>query len=351
MRTDAFHLLVLSLVAFLSHFGWGQEPAVRAPIAGVLVLPSQEEPNLTALEKLLSEGDNGALHDWARSNQFVLISLGNRQAVFLHHSLVYSNLIGWQTLLEVLDSESPFILNQNGDSRAAPLLKAISRPSSNVVLPNLEKATAHSVLAIQRYVQCVAEVQIENRTLKVPLKELSRPFEWDTLPTIPSERTAAPAVSEVETYRAWKVVVLGDFLTDEEKAHLTAQAFTLLAEEIAKQKNQIDSLLQRWNESLSREAFEEHLLAWNSWGQLPPDIQETLRSALLGVHLDEERVIDSDALSSGILENLRVRLKVVGGMQLAVRKSSGEDYLYLIPFDGGSITVYTPEVIRQETSP
>lgn len=66
------------------------------------------------------------------------------------------------------------------------------------------------------------------------------------------------------------------------------------------------------------------------------------------MHLDETRVIDSSIIESGILPKADVRLTMIGGLQLTVLKQGGERYLYQIPFDGSTITVYTPEALKRQ---
>lgn len=228
------------------------------------------------------------------------------------------------------------------------MLKVLSRPSPRAVFPRLAEIATEHVVAIQRYLQCVAEVQIDNQTLRIVLDEPNRSFDWDALPKTPSERPMAQERCDSETHTDWRVVALGPLVDDKERARLTAKAFDRLADEIGNEQKLIDHLLQNWMETLASEFPDVRPLSWQAWDQLSLSLQQTLRSALLGMHLDETRVIDSSIIESGILQKADVRLKMIGGLQLAVLKQGGERYLYQIPFDGSTVTVYTPEALKRQ---
>lgn len=347
MRAFALRACLMFAMIIVAHNTMGQI-SVQSPFAGIFILPATQEPELAAIEKLLSEGDERALQEWAKSNRFVYAALGDRQAAFFHFDIAYPNLMGWQALLDILNSESPFLLSSSIDARVAPVLKILSRPTTSVAFPNLVETATRCSVAVQRYVQKVAEVQIDNRTLRLLLDEPDRSFDWDWLSKISAERQFPQEPCKLETHPDWKVVIRGSLLTDQEKAQLSTKAFAQLSEALANEQKLIDSLLHHWMETLNHELPDPLPSGWQAWNQLSPNLQELVRSALLGTHLDESTIIDSQFLNSGMLDRVQVRLKMIGGLQLAIRKPGGENYLYQIPLDGGTVTVYTPEALARQ---
>lgn len=266
IRIIASHAVLLWTMFCLHQFAIGQMMMAQSPYSGVFILPPKLEPNLTAIEKLLSDRDKQALQGWARTNHYLNVALGDRQFAFfstrrLLNPIEQAGRHCSTFLAQTIHSYS-LLLTPNNDSRGASLLKVLSRPSPRAVFPNLaEIATEHDVV-IQRYLQCVAEVQLDNQTLRIVLDEPSRPFDWDAFPKTPSERPMAQERCDSETHADWRVVALGPLVDDKERARLTARAFDRLAEEFGNEQILIDQLLQNWMETLAGEFPDIRPLSW-----------------------------------------------------------------------------------------
>ncbi len=336
MDTRNIRFWIAILFALLSGFAIGQ---IAMPISAVLIVPNREKVDLSLVNQLLFNGYERDVQEWAKSNRFEYVKIAERKAALIHHDILYTRVISWQTLFEIFkEIEStgvPFVLRPD-DKRTQTILPLLYRPNESVVLeprlksllPRLNRDVA---IAIQPYEICVAEVDIGGQIYEVGLQELSRPFQWDGLPK-PTELPPPPSKEKVageEAGLSLQVVVVDFVLTDTEKAELTAQAFNKLAEMVQKQKEKEAELLGNWMKSIASKAYDERLLNWNSWNQLPFEIQEKIL----------ERADLKERLSEvGALDRVRVRVKGVGGVKIGMR---GEfktppltEILYIISFFG-----------------
>jgi hypothetical protein len=313
-------------------------PAAISPAAAVVVMPDNLSDNTNTLQRLLLQGEESAIKQWADRNGFLCVSFGKRQYALLHASIARPLQQRIQTLIDLMSDETLKPLHQLDKNQISQLCLLLeSGEVSRVLVQDLPLALSRGYLigvkplfqakVIVRWKGWGTVADIYNLNSLARLSELLQaPAPLHQEFEMPQSNNTMPVVK-------WKVIVydLG-LLNSESKAKLTAQAFQSLAEEAARDRTEALTLFEEWRKSAITKYLSEEQREWKAWEELPEDTRRQLRDALIGKHLQEDIILDAATLDSPDWSpNARVRLEAVTFLQILIIKPDGEAVLNLVP--------------------
>jgi len=355
------HLLGLMAGLLLSCYSgaWGQEANIplTKPAVAVVVLPDNLEYDMTVLQHLLQQAEESSIKRWAQTNGFVCVPIKERHFALLHSSIARPLSLSCQTLIDIMQDNSLKLLSLLGDKQIDQLATLLQSPNfSHVTIPNLKQAVARGTrIGVKPLIRLEAIVDWDERILRISMADLTPLANPKELPQVPEQSTqrdnpSPHDSSNIPLKSVWRVMVLDSgILNSEEQAELTAIAFQIMAEEVAQDRTNALNLFDNWRQSIAGNYLDADQMNWVSWDMLPADQKAKLREALIGQHLDEQRLIDARLLDSADwAQKARVRFQITTLLQMLITKTSGEAILYLIPIgnDGGALEVIRGEALE-----
>jgi hypothetical protein len=325
----------------------GQETGgVLMPASAVIVMPDNLDLDMTDLQQALRQADEPRIQQWARNHSFLCKPIKARCYALLHVTLARPLQTGCQTLIDLMQDDSLKPLSQLDAWQVEQLSRLLQTPSfTRVVLSNFLKQafTRGARVGIKPLTRLQAVVSWDRRDYTIDLKDLTPLAKLEELPPAPQFRQQQDALQGrnlMDIRGEWTVIVL-DLLADP-KAHAewTAKAFQLLAEEIAKDAENALALFEDWRRSVANRHIDSEQQNWVAWDALSAEQRQQLREALIGRHIDQERVFDESLLDSAEWgQRVRVRFQIAPLLQMLTATSSGEATLLLIPLgkDGGPL--------------
>lgn len=327
---------------------YGQETGgVLTPASAVIVMPDALDLDMTDLQQALRQADELRIQQWARNHNFLYKPLKERCFALLHVIIARPLQTGCQTLIDLMQDDSLKPLSQLDAWQVEQLSRLLQTPSfTRVVLPNLKQTfTRGARVGIKPLMRLQAVVSWGGRNYTIDLTDLTplaKPQELPPAPELRHQQDAPQRRSAADIRGEWKVIVL-DLLADP-KAHAewTAKAFQLLAEEIAKDTENALNLFEDWRRSVANRYIDSEQHDWVAWDALTAEQRQQLREALIGRHIDQERVFDESLLDSAEWgQRVRVRFQIAPLLQMLMALPSGEVTLLLIPLgkEGGPLEV------------
>lgn len=324
----------------------GQETGgVLMPASAVIVMPDNLDLDMTDLQQALRQADEPRIQQWARSHSFLYKPIRERCYALLHVAIARPLQTGCQTLIDLMQDDSLKPLSQLDAWQVEQLSRLLQTPSfTSVALSNLKQTfTRGARVGIKPLIRLQAIVSWDRRDYTIDLKDLTPLAKLEELPPAPQFRQQqdAPQRRNLADIRGeWTVIVLGLFADPKAHAEWTAKAFQLLAEEIAKDTENALTLFESWRRTVANKHIDSEQQDWVAWDALSAEQRQQLREALIGRHIDQERVFDESLLDSAEWgQRVRVRFQVAPLLQMLTATSSGEATLLLIPLgkDGGPL--------------
>jgi hypothetical protein len=324
----------------------GQETGgVLMPASAVIVMPDNLDLDMTDLQQALRQADEPRLQQWARSHSFLYKPIKERCYALLHVVIARPLQTGCQTLIDLMQDDSLKPLSQLDAWQVEQLSRLLQTPSfTSVALSNLKQTfTRGARVGIKPLIRLQAVVSWDRRNYTIDLKNLTplaKPEELPPAPQLRQQQDAPQRRNLVDIRGEWTVIVLD--LLAEPKAHAewTAKAFQLLAEEIAKDTENALTLFESWRCTVANKHIDSEQQDWVAWDALSAEQRQQLREALIGRHIDQERVFDESLLDSAEWgQRVRVRFQIAPLLQMLTALPSGEARLLLIPLgrDGGPL--------------
>jgi hypothetical protein len=324
----------------------GQETGgVLMPASAVIVMPDNLDLDMTDLQQALRQADEPRIQQWARSHSFLYKPIRERCYALLHVAIARPLQTGCQTLIDLMQDDSLKPLSQLDAWQVEQLSRLLQTPSfTSVALSNLKQTfTRGARVGIKPLIRLQAIVSWDRRNYTIDLTNLTplaKPEELPPAPQLRQQQDAPQRRNLADIRGEWTVIVLD--LLAEPKAHAewTAKAFQLLAEEIAKDAENALALFEDWRRSVANRHIDSEQQNWVAWDALSAEQRQQLREALIGRHIDQERVFDESLLDSAEWgQRVRVRFQIAPLLQMLTALPSGEAKLLLIPLgrDGGPL--------------
>jgi hypothetical protein len=324
----------------------GQETGgVLMPASAVIVMPDNLDLDMTDLQQALRQADEPRLQQWARSHSFLYKPIKERCYALLHVVIARPLQTGCQTLIDLMQDDSLKPLSQLDAWQVEQLSRLLQTPSfTSVALSNLKQTfTRGARVGIKPLIRLQAVVSWDRRNYTIDLKNLTplaKPEELPPAPQLRQQQDAPQRRNLADIRGEWTVIVLGLFADPKAHAEWTAKAFQLLAEEIAKDTENALALFEDWRRSVANRHIDSEQQNWVAWDALSAEQRQQLREALIGRHIDQERVFDESLLDSAEWgQRVRVRFQIAPLLQMLTALPSGEATLLLIPLgrDGGPL--------------
>ncbi len=347
---------VSTLIVFILclYFAFGQEPVLggqgTVQIVGFVVTPTNRQVDLISVERLILHGEFYGLNEWAKQNRFLLIEIDRSPTTYyvalVHQEILYSEIEERMNLINFLSnyhSDKPLVLDPK-DSFVKSFLNALARPNNTTYLSFLssDNFDKEILCAIQPYTYVVADLKIGGHLYNILLRSLTPSISPETLleelPDVSTSLTKASQDSQesqgtrdkkgnenLEDKEALKVAITGgDMLRADEKARLISRVFYHVHKNIEKQSKKVEEVINSWKEEVTSKELEAYLRDWNSWSQLPDEIQNSII---------RHPIIQETIKDRSDLYQISVRLRIGVGFQLLRQVSPNRFGLYLVPFD------------------